>query len=222
MQIVIFSKNGRLASALLDEIAASGHSARRIDPSDDWVAELSDNPAAAAIFDVAGDGGAARSISAAMREGSLTSKIRQIAIVEEDRLGTEPIPATVDELAVYPFRPGELAARLNLVEASGRASSAAVVIGNVVIDTSAYEVTLNGVPVALTFKEQELLHFLATNPDQVFSRSQLLSEVWGYDFFGGTRTVDVHVRRLRFKLGPQIEARIQTVRNVGYRFSSNI
>ena len=70
----------------------------------------------------------------------------------------------------------------------------------------------------MTFKEFELLKFLAQHPRRVFSRSQLLQEVWGYDYFGGTRTVDVHVRRLRAKLGPENEALIGTVRNVGYRF----
>ncbi len=70
----------------------------------------------------------------------------------------------------------------------------------------------------LTFKEFELLKFLAQHPGRVFTRAQLLQEVWGYDYFGGTRTVDVHVRRLRAKLGPEHEALIGTVRNVGYRF----
>ena len=70
----------------------------------------------------------------------------------------------------------------------------------------------------LTFKEFELLKFLAQHPGRVFTRAHLLQEVWGYDYFGGTRTVDVHVRRLRAKLGSEHEALIGTVRNVGYRF----
>ena len=77
---------------------------------------------------------------------------------------------------------------------------------------------MRGRPLDLTFKEFELLRFLATHPSRVFTREQLLSEVWGYDYFGGTRTVDVHVRRLRAKLG-DLESLIGTVRNVGYRFN---
>ena len=77
---------------------------------------------------------------------------------------------------------------------------------------------MHGRPLDLTYKEFELLRFLATHPDRVFTREQLLSEVWGYDYFGGTRTVDVHVRRLRAKLG-DLESLIGTVRNVGYRFN---
>jgi DNA-binding winged helix-turn-helix (wHTH) protein len=77
---------------------------------------------------------------------------------------------------------------------------------------------MNGRSLDLTFKEFELLKFLAQHPGRVFTRAQLLQEVWGYDYFGGTRTVDVHVRRLRAKLGAENEALIGTVRNVGYRF----
>ena len=77
---------------------------------------------------------------------------------------------------------------------------------------------VHGKPLDLTYKEFQLLHFFATHPSRVFTREQLLSEVWGYDYFGGTRTVDVHVRRLRAKLG-DLEQLIGTVRNVGYRFN---
>ncbi|QYF75479.1 winged helix-turn-helix domain-containing protein [Cryobacterium sp. PAMC25264] len=88
----------------------------------------------------------------------------------------------------------------------------------VVIDEASYSAKVHGKPLDLTYKEFELLRFLAAHPSRVFTREQLLSEVWGYDYFGGTRTVDVHVRRLRAKLGDQ-ESLIGTVRNVGYRFN---
>lgn len=88
----------------------------------------------------------------------------------------------------------------------------------VTIDEASYSAKLHGEPMDLTFKEFELLKFLAQHPGRVFTRDQLLSEVWGYDYFGGTRTVDVHIRRLRAKLG-DLEGLISTVRNVGYRFN---
>ena len=88
----------------------------------------------------------------------------------------------------------------------------------ILIDFSRKKVFANGENAELTYKEFELLRFLATHPSRVFTREQLLSEVWGYDYFGGTRTVDVHVRRLRAKLG-DMEQIIGTVRNVGYRFN---
>ena len=85
------------------------------------------------------------------------------------------------------------------------------------IDESTYTARVRRTVLDLTYKEFELLKFLATHPGRVFTRAQLLQEVWGYDYFGGTRTVDVHVRRLRAKLGPEHEHLIGTVRNVGYR-----
>jgi DNA-binding response OmpR family regulator len=90
--------------------------------------------------------------------------------------------------------------------------------GEVVVDDATYTAKIGGRVLDLTFKEFELLKYLAQHPGRVFTRDQLLQEVWGYDYFGGTRTVDVHVRRLRAKLGTDNEALIGTVRNVGYRF----
>jgi DNA-binding response OmpR family regulator len=87
-----------------------------------------------------------------------------------------------------------------------------------VIDPTTYSARLKGRPLDLTYKEFELLKFLAQHPGRVFTRDQLLREVWGYDYFGGTRTVDVHVRRLRAKLGSEYESMIGTVRQVGYKF----
>ena len=91
--------------------------------------------------------------------------------------------------------------------------------GEVAINESTYTARLKGSVLDLTFKEFELLKYLAQHPGRVFTRAQLLQEIWGYDYFGGTRTVDVHIRRLRSKLGPEFEAIIGTVRNVGYRFT---
>jgi DNA-binding response OmpR family regulator len=93
-----------------------------------------------------------------------------------------------------------------------------IAIGDLIIDTLKYEVCIKGKPVTLTFREYELLKFLATNPGRVFSRDALLNGVWGEDFFGGDRTVDVHIRRLRDKIEDQNHTYIETVRNIGYRF----
>jgi DNA-binding response OmpR family regulator len=119
--------------------------------------------------------------------------------------------------------PAEIEVRIRLattkVEApNGFESSGEIKAGELSIDESSYSAKLRGRTLDLTFKEFELLKFLAQHPGRVFSRDQLLREVWGYDYFGGTRTVDVHVRRLRAKLGPENENLIGTVRNVGYRY----
>lgn len=112
--------------------------------------------------------------------------------------------------------PAELDARLRLVT-SPLGRDEVLSAGSVTIDEAGYAATVNGRPLDLTYTEFELLKYLLQHPGRVFSREQLLSDVWGYDYFGGTRTVDVHVRRLRAKLGPEHEAIIGTVRNVGYR-----
>jgi DNA-binding response OmpR family regulator len=116
--------------------------------------------------------------------------------------------------------PAEVEARIRLAIAKYRAVKDVDTIhaSGVVIDESSYSAKVHGKPLDLTYKEFELLKFLAQHPGRVFSRDQLLSEVWGYDYFGGSRTVDVHIRRLRAKLG-DLEGLISTVRNVGYRFN---
>ena len=98
------------------------------------------------------------------------------------------------------------------------ADAATIRVGELTIDPDTYAAELKGRPLDLTYKEFELLKFLAQHPGRVFTRDQLLREVWGYDYFGGTRTVDVHVRRLRAKLGSEYESMIGTVRQVGYKF----
>jgi DNA-binding response OmpR family regulator len=127
-----------------------------------------------------------------------------------------------DDVVLHTAGPGEVEARLRLAlgRAAGPAPEASGEIrsGELVINEATYSARMHGRSLDLTFKEFELLKFLTQQPGRVFSRAQLLQEVWGYDYFGGTRTVDVHVRRLRAKLGAENESLIGTVRNVGYRF----
>ena len=148
-----------------------------------------------------------------------------LLIVTEGGLAVVAADWGMDDVVLHTAGPAELEARLRL--ATGRLAALkdaddpeAHVIrsGDVTVDEAAYTAKLGGRPLDLTFKEFELLKYLAQHPGRVFTRQQLLQEVWGYDYFGGTRTVDVHVRRLRAKLGPEHEALIGTVRNVGYRF----
>jgi DNA-binding response OmpR family regulator len=131
----------------------------------------------------------------------------------------------MDDVVLHTCGPAELEARIRLAvgrlaadRASADPDAHVIRSGDVTIDDAAYTAKVGGRPLDLTFKEFELLKFLAQHPGRVFSREQLLQDVWGYDYFGGTRTVDVHVRRLRAKLGPEHETLIGTVRNVGYRF----
>ncbi|MFS3127166.1 winged-helix domain-containing protein [Nocardioides sp. Bht2] len=148
-----------------------------------------------------------------------------LLIITEGGLGVVSADWGMDDILLNTCGPGELEARLRLsigrIAAQRDAAdpdSHVIRSGEVVVDDATYTARLGGRPLDLTFKEFELLKYLAQHPGRVFSRQQLLQEVWGYDYFGGTRTVDVHVRRLRAKLGPENETLIGTVRNVGYRF----
>jgi DNA-binding winged helix-turn-helix (wHTH) protein len=126
------------------------------------------------------------------------------------------------EVVFGPFDPDETIARIAAVLARSRESKEENVLrhGELVIDQDRYEVTLSGRKIDLTYKEYELLKYLAARPGRVFSREALLRSVWEYDYFGGTRTVDVHVRRLRSKIDDVRNGFIETVWNVGYRFRS--
>jgi DNA-binding response OmpR family regulator len=130
-----------------------------------------------------------------------------------------------DDIVLEQASPAEVEARIRLViERSAHDSADAapqeISSGELTIDAGGYTARLRGRPLDLTYKEFELLKYLVQHPGRVFTRAQLLQEVWGYDYYGGTRTVDVHVRRLRAKLGLEHEALIGTVRNVGYRFDA--
>jgi len=125
-----------------------------------------------------------------------------------------------DDFCLSPFHPQEVEARLrHLFWRAGRSSRPEIVeYGELVLNLETYQAGLGGRPLDLTYMEYELLKFLALHPGKVFTREQLLSRVWGYEYYGGARTVDVHVRRLRAKLGEEHAPLIQTVRSVGYRF----
>jgi DNA-binding response OmpR family regulator len=145
-------------------------------------------------------------------------RVPVVLIVEPDQLERYPWQEMADEFVHSDERASALGLRLAMLRRRTSVEPGAqVVLGPLALDTDSYRVTASGRPLDLTFKEFELLRFLASHPGRVFTRPTLLREVWGYDFYGGTRTVDVHVRRLRAKLGPEYEQLIETVRSVGYR-----
>jgi DNA-binding response OmpR family regulator len=153
---------------------------------------------------------------------AMGTTVPTIAVLTEGGLIALSAEWTVDDIVLDTAGPAELDARLRLVVerrgSQGDQTPDHVDIGDLTIDETTYTARLSGVALDLTYKEFELLKFLAQHPGRVFTRSHLVQEVWGYDYFGGTRTVDVHVRRLRAKLGPEHDAMIGTVRNVGYKF----
>ncbi|MHB8513461.1 MAG: winged helix-turn-helix transcriptional regulator [Actinomycetota bacterium] len=152
------------------------------------------------------------------RSRSSGGSARIVAILAPSALDAMGPDWEVDTFIVDGCGVEEMLARLRLASGPQAAEDASIIrVGELMIDPDTYQVRLRGRPLDLTYKEFQLLSFLAQRPGRVFSRSLLLQEVWGYDFFGGTRTVDVHVRRLRAKLGAEHESMIATVRNVGYK-----
>jgi hypothetical protein len=129
----------------------------------------------------------------------------------------------VRRLLPHPFHPSEFEARVRhlLWQVSGGSRPDLVEYAELVLNLETYQASIAGRPLDLTYMEYELLKFLAQNPGKVFTREMLLSRVWGYEYYGGARTVDVHVRRLRAKLGEEHAGLIQTVRSVGYRFGQS-
>lgn len=158
------------------------------------------------------------------RAHRLTSLCQQIglpviAVLSREHVKANAPPPNVDDFIVQPFPLAELLMRLNQVTLrSGGASSNKIVVGNLMIDLERYEVRLEEKRVLLTYKEYQLLVLLASNAGKVYTRDGLLSQVWGYDYFGGTRTVDVHIRRVRSKIEVSGHSFIETIWNVGYRF----
>lgn len=128
-----------------------------------------------------------------------------------------------DDFCLLPFQPTELDARLkHLFWRVGRGTRPELIeYDRLVLNLETYQASIGGRPLDLTFMEYELLKFLSSHPGKVFSREVLLSRVWGYEYYGGARTVDVHIRRLRAKLGEEHAQLIHTVRSVGYRFGQS-
>ena len=175
-------------------------------------------PTQCIIVDLVGCRGDAAAACEAVESLRSLNEKPLLAVVAEQDLAAFEWPAAIDDLIVVPYRQAELQARLKraLTRADGTLSASAVTVGELALDPERYEVRVRGALVDLTLKEYELLKHLITHPGRVFTRDQLLSSIWGYEYFGGTRTVDVHIRRLRLKLGEVGERSIDTVRGVGY------
>ncbi|MDX6198247.1 MAG: hypothetical protein QOJ79_1398 [Actinomycetota bacterium] len=181
-------------------------------------------PTDAVLVDARRDLIAARSLTRLMQTTGITVPV--FAVLTEGGLAGLSAEWGVSDVLLDTAGPAEVDARLRLavgrieVEAGKTAAAEPGVVraGDLTIDEGTYTCRLRGKGLDLTFKEFELLKYLAQHPGRVFTRAQLLQEVWGYDYYGGTRTVDVHVRRLRAKLGPEHESLIGTVRHVGYKF----
>ena len=196
----------RIRSCPLDEAAERISDGEQIDA---LLINLTAEPAEAAVREL-------------LRAGSLPPQTATVAILSIEQLSGPGAELPIDELIVFPAPAEEAIARIRRAvrRRAGPESAHVLRCGDLTIDQANYKVFVAGRSIDLTYKEYELLKFLAQNQDKVCTREMLLSRVWGYDFYGGGRTVDVHIRRLRSKVEDRGHTFIQTVRNVGYRFHS--
>lgn len=218
-RINLLTNSQALSADVLPSLALLQHHVR-VFPAE--AAALIEAPSAdITIVDARRDLPHAKSLCRVLRSTGLEEPL--LVVTTEGGLTAISADWSIDDVILDTAGPAELEARIRLAiarsETDEEIARTEIRSGELVIDEAAYTAKLRGNALDLTFKEFELLKYLAQHPGRVFTRAQLLQEVWGYDYFGGTRTVDVHVRRLRAKLGPEYEAIIGTVRNVGYRFT---
>jgi len=155
-----------------------------------------------------------------MVEGCRDRRLPVLAAVPKEAISDYDPSLNPDEMLVGSVSEGELTARVEqaMYRVNGPSGPKLLKVGDLSIDQERYEVTVAGRRVALTYKEFQLLVLLASNPGRVYTREALLSQIWGYDYLGGTRTVDVHIRRLRSKVESPGRSFVETIWNVGYRF----
>jgi DNA-binding response OmpR family regulator len=229
MRLVLMTAARQATTEVLPALGLLAHEVRVVTPE---LSSLLDD----AFDDVAGDVVlvdarhdliGARTLCSLLSSTGVVASV--VAVLSEGGLVALSADWGIDDVLLDTAGPAEVDARLRWAAARRRQAitpaeddSGLTTAGELVIDEHSYSAKLRGRALDLTYKEFELLKYLAQHPGRVFSRAQLLQEIWGYDYFGGTRTVDVHVRRLRAKLGTEHEALIGTVRNVGYKLDRQV
>ncbi len=195
--------------AVSDEVSAA-----RSEPDDGW---------AGAVIVAAQDPETAFGLCRSLRKKDLPLEPVLVLVSGAQLADLDLREDLFDDFCLHPFQPRELEARLkHLFWRTGRGTRPELIeYGELVLNLETYQAAISGKPLDLTYMEYELLKFLSSHPGKVFTRETLLSRVWGYEYYGGARTVDVHIRRLRAKLGEEHANLIQTVRSVGYRFGQS-
>ena len=193
---------------------SSSETADRMEPDDGW---------AGAIIAADADPDGAFALCRSLRKRDLPFEPLLLLVTQGQLPELELREDLFDDFCLAPLQPRELEARIaHLFWRTGQGTRPELVeYGTLVLNLETYQAAVAGRPLDLTYMEYELLKFLATHPGKVFTRETLLSRVWGYEYYGGARTVDVHIRRLRAKLGEEHANLISTVRSVGYRFGQS-
>ncbi|MCW2698690.1 MAG: putative two component transcriptional regulator, winged helix family [Blastococcus sp.] len=227
MRLVLMTAARQATTEVLPALGLLGHQVRVVAPE---LSSLLDGDSGDVVLvDARHDLIQARTLCGLLSSTGVAASL--VAVLSEGGLVALSADWGIDDVLLDTAGPAEVDARLKWAAARRLAAATptdgvdgggVTQAGELVIDEHSYSAKLRGRPLDLTYKEFELLKYLAQHPGRVFSRAQLLQEIWGYDYFGGTRTVDVHVRRLRAKLGTEHEALIGTVRNVGYKLDQQV
>jgi DNA-binding response OmpR family regulator len=222
VRILVVNKSEQEAGSLMSLMAERGYSADKVQDGEEALSMIERYSPDAVIVNVEQCSRLElrhllNVLNASRRAQFLGLMNKETAIDYDSTLG-------LDDFVLEPYEPAELITRLErLVRRRDEATNSELLkCGDLVIDPSRYEVRLAGKLIALTLKEYDLLCFLANNQGLVFSRKALLSKIWGHDYFGGARTVDVHIRRLRSKIEDSRHSFIETVRGAGYKFKEQV
>jgi DNA-binding response OmpR family regulator len=217
--ITILSNQQELHHAVAGALTLGDYRVTSLPHGESSVDELSQNPPYLLIFDH-GDGSHLQEWRQLGADEQVRDHSALLAIVTTEQSHLLEENPAADDFVLWPAGGVEMLLRVRAIlrRRANVDSENVLRCGALLIDLANYKVMLDGRPIELTFKEYELLRFLASNRDKVFTREALLNRVWGYDYFGGARTVDVHIRRLRSKIEDRGHAFIETIRNVGYRF----
>jgi DNA-binding response OmpR family regulator len=221
-RILLIADNSKGVAPLQQELLLAGYHAQTVAGRSDVLLDaLNPKPPDILVLDDAGTERGLKELRQILHNQFPTNDTLVVVLTAQDQLASLDFKAGVDDFLIAPYRPEELVCRIKLLLWKNNKVDAEQLLkaGDLVIDLANYTVAIDGDPLEFTYKEYELLRFLASHRGRVFTREALLNQVWGYDYYGGTRTVDVHIRRIRAKLGPNYENMVETVRNVGYRFN---
>jgi len=219
-RVFIIAEDGDKAKKLALGLTQNGFVCSMASRGEELLKQVAEQPPDVILLTLDGRSGDAARLEFA-RKIRQEKRLPLIALMAKPALASATVSPDINDFIVEPPDINELVLRINrlLHCSSGAEQTESVKFDDMVIDLARCEVSIKGKPIQLTFKEYELLRFLASNRGRVFSRDAILNRVWGYDYYGGDRTVDVHVRRLRSKIEESSDQTyIETVRNIGYRF----
>jgi DNA-binding response OmpR family regulator len=219
-KVFIISNESEQARKLRAELAQRDFDCLIVPYNDDAIEQIGGQSLGVMLLDAdeAPTGSEAWELAQSIRQ---ERQIPLIAFISREKLNG--LDSSIDDFVVKPWEANEVTARIRRILRQKESIDSEDIIkcGDLVIDLAKYEVSLGNKLILLTFREYQLLKFLASNKGKVFTREALLNKVWGWDYYGGDRTVDVHIRRLRSKIEDPTHTFIETVRNIGYRLREN-